>query len=494
MTGSIFDAQAQLRKLLAGSPNKLREHGIRIDVHGVILDYLARSGNGIEDLLSQNTSLYRYLFPSGFEPPDTTRVLMEAVLRDRGVRSRARSAAKKHGWGELSQIIGQIGSKDRSRTCVRRDSKVDQLANHRVTGVVWQLSDIHFGPLYRLGKDPEQLAGTFGQIVSSNSEFMPRFIIISGDVSSSAQKDELADFVKFCECLSNEVWGEQRPWRILVVPGNHDSTWQTDGTADRLDRFREIVGLSEYAVTPFWPDERTNYQDNLGRVTIHRFDPATTETPPFVLAHDKAIGLRVLLLVSSYYSGCVPDGVRETLDSIRQHHEIDDLTKLLRQDTGEFTEKYLSEIDRGVWGRSERHELSDSMTIAVTHHNLHQYASDICGSPHAPHLRTLLARKQIQLVLHGHTHLTEDRSRERPAASGEAYSVPCPALGCEPAIGSMNGFMLHLISPVGDLTRVSSAVWTISDIGHFEQSGGHLCMRYRFKVYSDRLTVKHVSR
>lgn len=478
-----FDAEKQLHELIARYPEELAKDGVKVEISGLLLDYLGRSGQNIEDLLRQHPSLYESMFVTG-QSLDSTLTLVKDILNDDEARNRVRKSSTRYELTELTGLIDRINNERQLRSSPRSSSRADRLGNHRVEGVVWQLSDIHFGQLNSLGLGAADLAQALSDIVRTTPEFEPRLVIVSGDVSSTADPNELKEFLDFCEYLSDLLWDDLRPHRFLVVPGNHETTWLSGGTADKLDKFKKIVADSQKVVTPFWTGPKVK-SDSDGEVSILRFDSnESQDIPPFVLVRDKRLDLRILLLVSPYYSGFVPQMVREVLDRIQQGEEIDYLRDLLREDTGEFSRKYISHIKVNVWER-------ESTTIAVTHHNLSQFGLAICQTPNAKALLSTLAEKGIQLVLHGHTHLMENRTAVRRPNPREAYPVPCPSLSGIPSPGSMYGFMMHLIGPVGQPRRVTSVVWNIDESRNFTPDADHLFVRYKFFIYKDSLKVQY---
>lgn len=477
-----FNHDKQLQELIERYPEELRKHDIKIEIVGVLLDYIARSGQSIEEIFSQYPSLYESMFPTGEQVPDRTVTLIKAVLSDYRVRDRLRTAATEHSWHELTRLIDQIDAERKLRSSARPSSVADNLAKHKVDGVVWQLSDIHFGRLNALNLSPTDLANAFRDIVRVTPDFEPRLIIVSGDVSSCAEPSEFEEFAGFCGTLSRLLWDYPRPYRLLVVPGNHEATWRNDGTADKLSNFRKFTADSNEFITPFWSGSKM-HTDSDGEVSVHRFDTQEAQDiPPFMLVRDKRLNLRVLLLISSYYSGSVPTAVQEVLKKIRQSQEMDYLKALFQDDTGEFSREYISHIRNNI-------RPHDNMTIAVTHHNLHQYGQQICKNPNAQVLLSVLAEKQIQLILHGHTHLVEKPDARRSPDVGEAYPVPCPPLCGIPRPGNTNGFMMHLIGPVDEPRYITSCVWSMDESGNFTQHPSRLRARYRFRIYKDSIEV-----
>ena len=469
-------------------PEDLKKNGIEVDIAGVILDYMAQSGDSFSTILSAYPSLYNSLFLSNGFTKHQANMLVKAAVNDPEQLQILKKQAAREIWKELTEIIAKIESEQAKRTVIRENNLPDKLANHRVDGVVWQLSDIHFGSQNSLGLDAKQLADRLANIVKLNYTLQPRIIIVSGDVSTRANESELQEFVEFCKDLGSKIWDKHYPYRFLVVPGNHDITWGKEGKTDKLNNFNKYVSSSCQVVTPFWPQNgQQQFKDNLGDVSILRFDDdERPDIPPFILVRDKRLALRFLLLVSSFYSGSVPLKIREIIDKIRNEPGSDKMIDLLREDKGELSNEYIEFIRTLV--------KPEHQTIAINHHNLCQYGTEICLNQNAKELLSALSEKEIQLVLHGHTHLSESRKTKRNPNPGEAYPIPCPTLCGKPMSGSTNGFMMHLIGPEQENRLITSVIFNINESKTFSLDSEHIDIRYRSTISKNKIKVAHLPR
>ena len=309
------------------------------------------------------------------------------------------------------------------------------------------------------------------------------------DVSSSARINELKEFVSFYEYLGTHLWNHRSLWRLLVVPGNHETTFLPDGTADKLKTFRKYIADKKEVVSPF-SSAMTKFKDNLGEVSVDIFGGAKYAEPPFALIRDKRLDLRLLLLVSSYYSGFVPDEVRRELKNMGHGDAKQRLRELLRQDTGELKDEYISKVRSELFRQD-----SPAVTIAVTHHNMCQYGSYSNPVPsNAKSLLSSLADLNVRVLIHGHTHLAESDEVSRPALDGEAYPIPCPTLAGPPAPGNVNGFMLHMFGPATTPRMMTSLLWTLDQSFDFVRQKNNPHVKYRLEIYKEKVIIRKKAR
>lgn len=476
-----LDPKEQLKELLKRYPEELWENGIYIEVFGTVLDYISRVNQSLEDFLLEFPNLYKPLFENE-DNYQKTYNLLTTILFDFEKRKEARCACQKNGWSSVEKIIDEIDKEQSNIGHPDSSSAVDIFAGHKVEGVIWQLSDIHFGDMNLMGLSPRELVDTLCLIVNETPEFEPRLIIISGDLTSRAAEDEFKKLEIFCEYLSDELWGEHRPQRFLVVPGNHDTTWLGGGKADKLSNFNKYLSNSEKVITPFWKGPKKN-SDSDGDVTITRFDmDKHPNVPPFVLVRDKRLNLQFLLLVSSYYSGFVPEKVRHAIMGIKPNKDRKVLQELLREDKGEISRDYLVHLKNSI-------KPVNRPTIAITHHHLDHYGTNACESKNARNLLFACAEKGIWLILHGHTHLEEAFDSQRVPNLNEAYPIPCPTLCSDTEPGNMWGFMIHLIGHSMEPRRITTAVWRTDESKFFKKNPDRLHIRYKFLLHKDKIKL-----
>jgi hypothetical protein len=138
---------------------------------------------------------------------------------------------------------------------------------------ILHLSDLHFDPknlaAFR-GLEPRTLLGSLTQTIGSfdGLENRPRFpdvVVVSGDLSWGAHPAEFDLAVQFLEGLADwlaarwEVDGAEARERFVIVPGNHDSSW------DLCDGFLDEAGRVKPGYEPWLPFALAPFADAYAR-------------------------------------------------------------------------------------------------------------------------------------------------------------------------------------------------------------------------------------
>jgi 3',5'-cyclic AMP phosphodiesterase CpdA len=447
--------------LLSRYPN-----GPELDIDGLILDYIGRSGEKLDAVFKLNPSLYPYLFAE--DPEKGLRLLQ--VVGDPDIVLRC---------GKRYPLIAKVLASRGAELCAPALLKNPSASlGYKVRSVVWHISDAHFGKFYKLKETPRELAFLVAQLARDYPDLLPDVILISGDVSSIASQLEFEQFRSFCRDISAALWKQACPERILVVPGNHDVTWESDGRADRLSRFSQNFRDDSVCVTPFGEPERVM---GGGRFKVIRKNPHPETAPPVAVVFDLEKDINFALLVSGYFSGNVPAEVRGALDSAAGTAE--DLATLLRVDEGEVSHEYLHTI-------SEALQENRSLCLGLIHHNPVPYGIEMTRNPLAPTLMETLWINKVPVLLHGHIHLNESRSNKRPPIPGQSYPIPVSTLTSVTSAGGARGMNIYFIGPGGEDQRLDAVVWTISQSMSFRLDDA--TWRYRVRVKSDACEVAHL--
>lgn len=439
-----FDAIRQLQKMLQG-----RSIG-RYDVEGAVLDYIGRTGVSLSAVTDENPALNEF-----FGPPSSPTNAWYRVA----------SCCREHGatvpGGQATAPADHTPAIAVNPTLLEEPQLV---LGHPVNSVVWQLSDIHFGKFNHIERNPRELGFQVARVATDYRGCVPDVILISGDLTSTADDSEFEDAVLFIETLSTSLWGRLAPERVLVVPGNHDVRWGSDGTADRLAKFAEHIGESGACITPF-----RDPPDLADGVQYTRSWPSPDTVAPLALVRYPAKDIEFLLLVSPYFSGSVPQGIRSRLaDSLGDDEALRDL---LRDDEGGMNREYL-------FGIASVGHSTGALRLGVVHHNPVTYGVAVCVNPYASQLLQTLQKHGTPVLLHGHTHLVEDPSVNRMPSGTEAYPVPCPTLSGTTLAGGP-GMLIHAVG-VADRTRyMSTLVWELSQVSAFNADG--VTRRYRYQ-------------
>lgn len=451
-----------------------------IDIYGVILDFIGETDLGLEDIFEINHRIYTALFASGLtKDAEKTLILLSSIIAKSGEKSRLLQACKGK-YSEVNKLLKKLSDKTpkdyKKNAAGPNKSFPPGISNLKISGIIWQLSDIHFGGLNYLKLNPTELASALVRFVTEVPTCQPKMILISGDVTSAAKEDEFNQFNKFCEELSTGIWGGNFQHRILVVPGNHDTSWLSDGKADKLQSFRNFVHARTKMITPWTKD--TEIADDHGRIIVKNFDFSGEDLPPFCIVKHEGLKLNVLLLVSSYYSGFVPAKVIELIETSA---DMATLMSLLRIDEGEIKHPYITKLAKYLVP-------DDFTTIALMHHNLNQVGIETCRMEYARALLELLKQKNVNLLFHGHTHILEAYNHSRSIANGEAFSIPCPTLSSLALGGTNNAFFVHVLGSLGNTPSIATVVCPFSEYKFIEKE--RIYTRYLFKLRPGKLGKK----
>lgn len=89
-----------------------------------------------------------------------------------------------------------------------------------------QLSDLQFGNKHRFGS-PSNIFETLAidiNFMAEKYQFMPIYLLLTGDISETAHADEFSDAENVISILARKISIDK--YSILSVPGNHDINWK----------------------------------------------------------------------------------------------------------------------------------------------------------------------------------------------------------------------------------------------------------------------------
>lgn len=467
-----FDAKEQLRLLIQ------RYDEDPVDIRGVLLDYIGRSGEDLFQVLDINPRLYKDLFNGSLA--EVGEYLVRSLF-DRDSAEAITLADKYRGkYPAASQLIENM--KDEPNVMAKNEGDLiadpASYLSHDVQTTIWQISDIHFGKLNRHENDPRKLAHQLGRIAQEHPPLSPDILVFSGDLTSAASKPEFSKFIEFCKCLGELLWNKHYPERVLIVPGNHDVRWCRNGQADRMVRFIEMISNANIGITPFGPKKKTYAK---GEVVVSRSDDEGGQVPQCARVTYREHDIEFLLLVSAYFSGVVPKEVRKLIGPSLSTR--DELLEIMRLDEGQIDHDYLYHI-------AKMRANGDGLRLAVMHHHPVQYGTELCKNKYAPELLQMLWNNKIPIVLHGHVHLYEDSARKRPFDPDRAYPLPCTTL-CSECVAHGKGMSIHLVGKDSSgLRHIDTLVWELSSDSSFDLT--QLRHRYRVNVKDKALEISHL--
>jgi 3',5'-cyclic AMP phosphodiesterase CpdA len=435
----------------------------RVDIQGIMIDYIYRSGRSLHDVLISNMAIYKEIFVRGSKERQLN--LLEAICTsDEDITKHIRPCADT--FSKIKMLEDEIFSRIKvtGENQLQKCSIEKFLEQHEDATVFWQLSDIHFGCLNVWPNDPVELASALVYAVSICPYAKPDYILVSGDISTMGADDEFDAFIKFCRTLSTRLWGEVFPQRILVIPGNHDTVFCEDGGTDGLANFASRLENANCCILPFG-SATASYENPDVLVTRYRYQDDFQKCPPLALINLKETAVEFLLLVSADRSGQIPENLRSLLrEGVSDNGEvIDAIISHNRADSGEISLEYLS-----LFAQLPDVE-SKAARIAMTHHNLVSYGPENAQNKNAFATLRTLRNKGVNVVLHGHLHMFEGNVKSRVEIPDMAFCIPCSTL-CSYPVHRSRGFMMHVLSnaPQRDLL---SLVWEISDEFIFTAEG-----------------------
>jgi len=449
----------QLRRMLEGDV-LLGPDPPHIDICGVIIEYLSRTGISLHDVFMMNPEIYKRLFTREKARSSAENLVRWLVSTGQGEELITECENIFPLVSVMTAGMRQPGDEEQEGASAPDTAAMDRFRALREAGhhLIWQLSDIHFGDFNALENDPSELAAFFGLLVADQPSTVPDIIVFSGDVTSRTNPDEFGAFSEFALELSQKVWANHRPERLLLVPGNHDTLWLPRGTTDRLELFRQYFGDSSVCITPFGPEAET-----VGDAEILRAGAAAEDCPPLAVVRYDDLRLEFVLLVSAYHSGALPPELVSLLENIPDDAR-DELMGHLRTDRGWTSRNYIEMIARKL------HPTQD-IRLAVLHHHLCNYGANYCANDNAALLLKTLWRHDTPIALHGHIHMSQS-DIPRPPIPGHAYCVPCGTLSSHPDHGD-RGFSLHLLSPTSSPVgrALASFWWNLGELRDFDEAG-----------------------
>ncbi|KJU85321.1 phosphohydrolase [Candidatus Magnetobacterium bavaricum] len=471
----MFSPEDQLGTII----KEYRDDTCSVDIRGVLLDYIEKTGENINNVLRMNNNLYDRFFLNN---KDEGEFLLRSSLYSRETREVVKRQSEKI-FPEVCTMIKKLEETDDKNPSARIEKLLADPSgyfDHSVDAIIWQLSDIHFGKDNQIEDNPRQLAALLTGIVRDFPKLKPDVIVISGDVTSVAQKSEFKQFYDFCEILSSFIWGKKIPHNILVVPGNHDIKWTKNGNTDKLSSFIKYLSKNAVCITPFGND-REDSPD--GNVLVRRYNPNPDTVPPFAIITFEKLGIEFILLVSCYFSGTVPKEVQDLIKSLTDKSKIE---SLLRCDEGSVNREY-------ILGLKDISINNNQTRIGVIHHNPIQYGPAPCANKFAPQLLEELRKRDTKILLHGHVHLDEDLSgnNRRPILNAQAYPIPCNTLTSVSVAGGQ-GMNIHIVGKDNNdstVKKIHTLVWKLSTDSNFKKEV--LSIRYSFTIKGNEITVSH---
>jgi Icc-related predicted phosphoesterase len=275
---------------------------------------------------------------------------------------------------------------------------------------IHHLSDIHFGRFSKaaahidsgLSRGIPAPRSVYDQYLAHlsalNKTAAPDFVVISGDLTSVGSFQELIEAQRFIEGIRDalrSIWGDETNTRsgerIVVVPGNHDYSYNTVDDTGRMLAREQFYRLFKEYITPHRKLEGNKYSG----VTVHSLH--TDRTGPVAFYCVDSCG------IAGNVNEPVIEEVRKLLQSDIHSDAASALKAIARLDPGFVNPE---ELERGLADVPEIPP--DALKICVVHHPIHSAATqDVDQFPmliNAGSLRAALSIQQVHVVLSGHVH------------------------------------------------------------------------------------------
>jgi 3',5'-cyclic AMP phosphodiesterase CpdA len=230
-------------------------------------------------------------------------------------------------------------------------------------------------------------------------------VVVSGDLTVANHEDGFAKFEELIAAL-----GPLRPpnHKVVVVPGNHDVTWQTQAaSAERYELFDRYIRAAGY-VTPLL--DGTDI-DSDGRFIG---DP---KLPHYILSDDD--GWIIVPINSSDYSGSLEplpnlpddvwDGALAEIEMRAGPAAAADVRRLRQYDAARVSPAQLEALRALLDCADAEAATPPPLRIGVIHHHLlpvsvREEVKSFESITNLGLLRNFLRENNVRLVLHGHKH------------------------------------------------------------------------------------------
>jgi len=265
-----------------------------------------------------------------------------------------------------------------------------------------QLSDLQFGEKHRFGNPSKIAEKLLYDIKKMESEydFIPLYIILSGDITEKSHSNEFNDAASVIEEISRDLKIDRR--NILCVPGNHDVNWN-------LSKCSLEAGDDQLKFLPY-----NNFISNIR----NNKDFYIIDCYPRIRDDSLSFKLEFLLLNSC-----------EKEDHINHNGHVcqKKLTKtLLSKPTKEY----------------------EGLKIAILHHRLDTSISDKRSAiENASDIESILACHKYNIILTGHVHQTLVHAKTNSDGHAIIFTG-CGSTGInkdEREDGVQNQYCIHVI-------------------------------------------------
>jgi predicted MPP superfamily phosphohydrolase len=272
--------------------------------------------------------------------------------------------------------------------------------------VILHFSDLHFGPHSRFaGHDPGAVAKRFSaEIARARAEAKlgeVELVLVTGDVTESARKDEFDSAAAFFEALVGELGLERR--RFCFVPGNHDVSW---AHCKRVRAEQEYEGFDDAeAARRIQIEKLAPWHEFVARFYAKAEDDKRRVLAPGLVIHDFSSSRISVAAIDTCeretereHGGFVSGPLAETLMSEWSREDRRGFIKLIAVHHNPVADAEANLRSWVDWLAKQ----ADEKALRSDH--IRHFAADATGFDGKDRLHAIAEDTQAQLVLHGHVH------------------------------------------------------------------------------------------
>lgn len=263
-----------------------------------------------------------------------------------------------------------------------------------------QLSDLQFGSKHRFGT-PSNLHESLGNdilFLSEKYQFIPIYIILSGDITETGHADEFLDASNSIENLCKSISLDKTS--VLSVPGNHDINWPLSKVASEVgDKTLKYNNYNKFVIR-----------------TCHKYSSINTYI--FNRLIDNRYGIEFLFMNS-----CELEDYENHIGFIEKSKLVSSLAKNASEDTSQYTK------------------------ICITHHRIeHNDTHSKSVINNSSEIESILIVNGFHLTLSGHIHesrcyeCTQDNQKLIHSGAGSTGVNVSQRLD-----GTQNQYSIHIL-------------------------------------------------
>lgn len=300
---------------------------------------------------------------------------------------------------------------------------------------ILHLSDLHFGPSSRfVGSDHKELGKRFyrairGELQHREDNANISVVIVTGDISESGLPKEYQLAKDFFEGLAGELGLDRR--YFIFLPGNHDICWPLSKQAE-LEQ--QIEGFSEGELRARIDAYKFKFFNDF----LVSFYGSTAANQEIALENGARISsfedLRLTIAAlnsceveshrSADHKGVLSENQVQSVMTFWKGGAFGDWIKIVSLHHNPVT-TVTSNIEDWTAFLQQKKEVAPEL--------VERFAADVAGVEGKDYLRRLAEECEVQLILHGHHHATDQQSWPWKTSKGNTHVLSAGSWGVIPS-------------------------------------------------------------